>query len=249
MKNPSPKVRLDLLLVERGFFDSREKAQRAILAGEVMAAGQRADKAGAKMPADIPLEVAQKSRYVSRGGHKLEAALSAFGVDPTSQTCLDIGASTGGFTDCLLQHGAARVHALDVGHAQLDWKIRSDPRVAVQEKVNVRYLAPDAFGAERISLAVIDVSFISLTLILPPVCAVLGSEGTLIALIKPQFELERGEVGAGGIVREPELHARAVGKIREFVGSALPTWRWTGLIDSPILGAQGNKEFLACLRS
>lgn len=250
MKTPAPKTRLDCLLVERGFFDSREKAQRAILAGEVFANGQRADKAGSRLPADAAIEITPKSRYVSRGGHKLEAALHAFAIDPTGWTCLDIGASTGGFTDCLLQHGAARVHAVDVGHAQLDWKIRSDPRVVVQEKVNVRYLPPDTF-AEPIALAVIDVSFISLTLILPVACGILGSRGggVVVALVKPQFELERGEVGAGGIVREPSLHERAVDKIRRFAGGTLPTWRWTGVIESPILGGHGNKEFLVCLRS
>ncbi len=249
MKTPVPKTRLDSLLVERGFFDSREKAQRAILAGEVFANGQRADKPGTRMPSDAALEITPKSRYVSRGGQKLEGALVAFGVDPTGLTCLDIGASTGGFTDCLLQHGAARVHAVDVGHAQLDWKIRRDPRVIVQEKVNVRYLPTDAFN-EPIALAVIDVSFISLTLILPVACGIVGGPGgTVIALIKPQFELERGEVGQGGIVRELELHDRAVEKIRRFVAESLPIWRWTDLIASPILGGHGNKEFLACLRS
>lgn len=249
MKNPVAKSRLDTLLVDRGFFDSREKAQRAILAGEVFANGQRADKAGSRLPADAALEITQRSRYVSRGGQKLEGALAAFRIDPTGLTCLDIGASTGGFTDCLLQHGAARVHAVDVGHAQLDWKIRSDARVVVQEKVNVRYLPVDAFD-EPIALAVIDVSFISLTLILPVACGIVsGPGGTVIVLIKPQFELERGEVGQGGIVREPELHERAVEKIRRFSSESLPTWRWTDLIESPILGGQGNKEFLACLRS
>lgn len=249
MKNPVAKSRLDTLLVARGLFDSREKAQRAILAGEVFARGQRADKAGTRLPADVPLEITQKSRYVSRGGQKLEGALAAFHVDPTGLTCLDIGASTGGFTDCLLQHGAARVYAVDVGHAQLDWKIRSDPRVVVQEKVNVRYLPADAFS-EPIRLAVIDVSFISLTLILPVACQIVRHPGgTVIALIKPQFELERGQVGQGGIVREPELHERAVEKIRRCAADSLPTWRWTGVIESPILGGHGNKEFLACLRS
>lgn len=250
MKPPVSKTRLDLLLVERGLFDSREKAQRAILAGEVFANGQRADKAGTRLPGDTVLAVTPKSRYVSRGGLKLQGALEAFQVDPAGLICLDIGASTGGFTDCLLQHGAARVYAVDVGHAQLDWKIRSDPRVVVREKVNVRYLPDDAFD-EPIALAVIDVSFISLTLILPVACGIVGARGggTVIALIKPQFELERGQVGQGGIVREPALHARAVEKIRRFVAGSLPTWRWTDAIESPILGGHGNKEFLACLRS
>ncbi len=243
------KVRLDQLLVARGLFDSREKAQRAILAGEVFADGQRADKAGARFEDAVPLEVAARPPYVSRGGQKLEAALDHFAVDPTGQVCVDIGASTGGFTDCLLQRGAAKVYALDVGHGQLDWKIRSDPRVIVREKLNARNLAP-ADVPEPAFLGVVDVSFISLTLILPPLCAVLDGPGrAVIALIKPQFELERADIGKGGIVRDSSLHERAVEKVRQFAGERLGNWRWTGVIESPILGTQGNKEFLACLRS
>jgi 23S rRNA (cytidine1920-2'-O)/16S rRNA (cytidine1409-2'-O)-methyltransferase len=252
------KTRLDLLLVERGLFSSREKAQGAILAGEVFANGQRADKPGTLIDAAAELQIEEKSRYVSRGGAKLEAALVHFCIDPTGLVCVDIGASTGGFTDCLLQHGAARVYALDVGHGQLDWKIRQDPRVVVREKLNARYLTP-ADVPEPASLAVVDVSFISLTMILPALCAVLApppvagapevGERVVLALIKPQFELARGEVGRGGIVREPELHARAVERIRAFVANQLTNWRWTGVIDSPILGTQGNKEYLACIRS
>jgi 23S rRNA (cytidine1920-2'-O)/16S rRNA (cytidine1409-2'-O)-methyltransferase len=252
------KVRLDCLLVERGVFASREKAQRAILAGEVYANGQRADKPGSLIAAEAELQVEEKSRYVSRGGLKLEAALDHFGVDPAGAVCVDVGASTGGFTDCLLQRGAARVYALDVGHGQLDWKIRRDPRVVVREKLNARYLAA-ADVPESASLAVVDVSFISLTMILPALCAVLGAHPLtangpadgrrIVALIKPQFELARGEVGRGGIVREPALHARAVARIRDFVGEQLTNWRWTGVIDSPILGTQGNKEYLVCIRS
>jgi 23S rRNA (cytidine1920-2'-O)/16S rRNA (cytidine1409-2'-O)-methyltransferase len=247
------KIRLDCLLVERGFFDSREKAQRAILAGEVSIGGHRSDKPGTRVPSDCALEIQQKNRFVSRGGLKLEAALAHFGVDPAGLVCVDVGASTGGFTDCLLQHGAARVHALDVGHGQLDWKIRSDPRVAVQEKINARYLTP-ADLPEPATLGVVDVSFISLTMILPALAAIVEAgagqgRGVILALIKPQFELERGEVGKGGIVREPALHERAIERVRRFVEESLPTWRWTGCMDSPILGAEGNKEFLACLRS
>ncbi len=246
------KVRLDCLLVSRGLFDSREKAQRAILAGEVFANGQRADKPGTQFAADADLQVEEKSRYVSRGGTKLEAALDYFGVDPSGAVCVDVGASTGGFTDCLLQRGAARVYALDVGHSQLDWKIRSDPRVVVREKLNARYLTA-ADVPEPATLAVVDVSFISLTMILPALCAVLtahqSAERTVVALIKPQFELARGEVGRGGIVRNAALHERAVARIRTFVAGQLTNWRWTGVIDSPILGTQGNKEYLACIRS
>ncbi len=250
MKTPA-KLRLDCLLVERGLFPSREKAQRAILAGDVAVSGTRADKAGARFASDAPVEVRQKERYVGRGGTKLEAALHHFSVDPSDRACLDIGASTGGFTDCLLQHGARRVYALDVGHGQLDWKIRSDPRVVVYEKFNARYLAP-ADLPEPVSLCVIDVSFIALTTILPAAVQMFDAApmptAALLALIKPQFELERGDVGRGGIVREPELHERAVEKVRRFVDTNLPNWRWTGVMDSPILGAEGNKEFLACLQ-
>ncbi len=251
------KSRLDCLLVERGHFPSREKAQRAILAGDVMVGGRRSDKPGSQCANDADIEVKQKARYVSRGGLKLEGALRHFGVDPTNRVCLDIGASTGGFTDCLLQHGASRVYAFDVGHSQLDWKIRSDPRVVVREKVNARYLTAGDI-TEPISLCVIDVSFIALTTILPAAVQMFGEEtnggvsassaSTLLALIKPQFELERGDVGRGGIVREPALHERAVDKVRRYTETQLPNWRWTGVMDSPILGAEGNKEFLACLQ-
>ena len=250
------KTRLDCLLVERGIFASREKAQRAILAGDVMVGGQRADKPGSQFANDVPIDVKKKERYVSRGGIKLEAALQNFQVDPTGRTCLDIGASTGGFTDCLLQHGASRVYALDVGHGQMDWKIRSDPRVVVREKINARYLAVGDLP-EPVSLCVIDVSFIALTVILPAAARMFGAEdqpspgaprSNVLALIKPQFELERGDVGRGGIVREPELHARAVEKVRLYVADNLPDWGWTGVMDSPILGTEGNKEFLACLQ-
>ncbi len=251
MTKPTAKLRLDLALVERGYFPSREKAQRAILAGDVFSNDQRLDKPGTRVAIDAPLDVRQKNRYVGRGGLKLEAALKHFELDPTGATYLDVGASTGGFTDCLLQHGANRVYALDVGHSQLDWKIRSDPRVVVLEKFNARHIRATDFP-EQIGRAVIDVSFISLTLILPPLEAVLGrtnDPGTSITmLIKPQFELSRTDVGQGGIVQEPELHARSVAKIQRFVAESLPAWWWMGVIDSPILGTEGNKEFLACLR-
>ena len=245
LKTKIQKVRLDCLLVERGLFESREKAQRAIMAGDVRVAGAVADKPGTKVPDDAVLGVEQKCRYVGRGGLKLEAALKQFGVDPTGKVCLDIGASTGGFTDCLLQHGAARVHAVDVGHSQLDWKIRNDPRVVVREKLNARHLTredvPDA-----IALCVIDVSFISLTLILPPAFARLEPGGALIALIKPQFELGKEEVDAGrGVVRDAGAQRRAVEKIEHFVRVTLAK-SWRGVIESPILGGEGNREFLAC---
>ncbi len=252
---PKTKHRLDILLVERGLFDSRQKAQRAILAGEIFVSGQRIDKPGTAVPADVEIQAKLKDRYVGRGAYKLEAALKQFELDPRGWVCLDVGASTGGFTDCLLQHGAAKVYAYDVGHGQLDWRIRSDPRVVVREKLNARHLTA-ADLPEPTQLGVIDVSFISLTLVLEAVTTALAASlvvaapggGVIVALIKPQFELARGDVGRGGVVREPELHTRAVAKIQAFVASCLPQWRWTGVIDSPILGTEGNKEFLVCLK-
>jgi len=246
MKTENKKTRIDTLLVARGFFPSREKAQSAIMAGEVNVDEQRIDKAGTKIAPDAKITVKSAQRYVGRGGLKLEAALQQFKIDPTGTTCLDIGASTGGFTDCLLQHGATQVHAIDVGHSQLDWKIRSDPRVIVREKLNARYLSRDDIP-DPIDLCVIDVSFISLTLILPPAFDLLSPEGVIISLIKPQFELNKEDVGKGGIIRDSELHERAVQKIKDFVkNNLLKTWE--GVIDSPILGTEGNREFLACLR-
>ena len=215
------------------------------MAGAVSIDGQRADKPGAQVAGEALISVKASERYVGRGGLKLEAALAHFAIDPTGATCLDIGASTGGFTDCLLQHGAAKVFAIDVGHSQLDWKIRSDPRVVVREKLNARYLTA-ADVPEPINLCVIDVSFISLTLILPPAVALLRNGGVLIALIKPQFELRKEDVARGGVVREPELHEQAVEKIRSFV-TGLPGVAWRGVLESPILGGEGNKEFLTCL--
>jgi 23S rRNA (cytidine1920-2'-O)/16S rRNA (cytidine1409-2'-O)-methyltransferase len=241
------KFRLDQLLVTRGLTESREKAQRAIMAGEVSVEERVIDKPGTRVPADATITLRERERYVSRGGVKLEAALRAFAAPVPGAVCVDIGASTGGFTDCLLQHGAARVYAIDVGHSQIAWKIRGDPRVIVREKINARYLARGDFP-EPIDLGVIDVSFISLTLILRPAFELLRCGGMLIALIKPQFELSRGSVGKGGIVRDPVLHADAVAKIRTFVEETLRQ-TWSGCIESPILGAEGNKEFLACLRA
>ncbi len=243
---PVAKLRLDQLLVARGYFESREKAQRAIMAGTVRIGEQSADKPGTKVAEDAPITVRSAERYVGRGGLKMEAALAQFAVDPTGLTCLDIGASTGGFTDCLLQHGAAKVYAIDVGHSQLDWKIRSDPRVVVREKLNARYLTRDDIP-DPIDICVIDVSFISLTLILPPAVALLRNGGVIVPLIKPQFELRKEDVGRG-VVRDPALHTAAVEKIRAFV-EGLPGLTWSGLIESPILGGEGNKEFLACLRA
>ena len=227
------------------------------MAGQVRVGGHVSDKASAKFSEDAPVTVAEPERYVGRGGFKLEAALAHFEIDPSGLTCLDIGASTGGFTDCLLQRGAAKVWAIDVGHSQLDWRIRSDPRVVVREKLNARHLTA-ADIPDPIALAVADVSFISLTLILPAALDLLTAGGVIVPLIKPQFELRREEVGRGGIVRDPALHAAAVDRIRAFVekmpasprpdGSAVRL-NWCGHIESPILGGEGNKEFLACLRA
>ncbi len=241
-----PRQRLDLLLVARGLCESREKAQRVIMAGAVMVGSTVVDKASAKVPEDAEIVVKTAERYVGRGGLKLEAALREFSVDPTGAVGLDIGASTGGFTDCLLKHGAVKVYAVDVGHSQLAWKIRSDARVVVLEHCNARRLGP-AEIPEPIDVCVIDVSFISLTLILPPALQLLRSTGVLIALIKPQFELRKEDVARGGVVRDPALHEQAVAKVRDFVGASLHC-EWQGCIPSPILGGEGNKEFLACLR-
>lgn len=235
------KSRVDLLLVQRGLCASREKAQRLIMAGAVFSNGTRMDKASLQLAEDAPLEVRSADRYVGRGGYKLEGALRHFGVDPKDWVCLDVGASTGGFTDCLLQHGAANVYALDVGHGQLDWKIRSDPRVVVMEHCNARHLQPEDLP-ERVQLAVADVSFISLTLVLPPMASVLTDGGYMLVLIKPQFELSREEVGRGGIVRDAAAWQRAVDKIRDF--AAARGWRWGGVVESSITGTDGNREFL-----
>jgi 23S rRNA (cytidine1920-2'-O)/16S rRNA (cytidine1409-2'-O)-methyltransferase len=215
------------------------------MAGQVFSGGTRLEKASQTFVEDAPLVVREGERYVGRGGLKLEHALQDFSIDPAGLVCLDVGASTGGFTDCLLQHGAAKVYALDVGHGQLDWKIRNDPRVVVMERCNARRLQPGDLP-ERICLVVADVSFISLTLVLPPVAALLTDGGMIVALIKPQFELSREEVGRGGVVRDTAAHTRAVDKIRDF--SAARSWTWMGVTDSPITGADGNREFLCLIR-
>jgi 23S rRNA (cytidine1920-2'-O)/16S rRNA (cytidine1409-2'-O)-methyltransferase len=243
----SQKQRLDLLLVARGLCESREKAQRAIMAGDVSVGERVVDKPGTKVADDAPISLRAADRYVGRGGLKLEAGLGEFAVDPTKAVCLDVGASTGGFTDCLLQHGAAKVYAIDVGHSQLAWKIRSDPRVVVREHLNARFLTREEIP-EPIDICVIDVSFISLTLILPPAADLVRPDGVILALIKPQFELRREEVGRGGVVRDAALHEQAVEKIRSFTAETLRR-QWVGCIPSPILGGEGNREFLACLRN
>ncbi|HEY5793011.1 MAG TPA: TlyA family RNA methyltransferase [Chthoniobacterales bacterium] len=245
--NKIPKLRLDQLLVERGLCASREKAQRLILAGSVRVHAAPAAKPGQLVPADAVVELLAAERYVGRGGTKLEAALAHFQVPVQGAVCADLGASTGGFTDCLLQHGAARVHAIDVGRGQLDWKLRQDPRVIVREGINARRLTVADLG-ERVALAVADVSFISLALILPAAFDLLVPGGRMIVLIKPQFELTKSQVGKGGIVRDEALQLSAVEKIRGVAEQALGR-RWGGFIPSPILGAKGNREFLALLET
>ena len=236
-----PRLRLDKLVVERGLAVSREKAQALILAGQIQVNGQAATKAGAAVPADARLElVGQPLRYSSRGGLKLEGALADLGVDPTGKVCLDIGASTGGFTDCLLQHGAARVYAVDVGKGQLDWKLRQDKRVVVRESLNARYLKPDDLG-EPVDLVTMDVAFISVEKILPAAAACARPGAVFLVLVKPQFELTRRQVGKGGIVRDPALHREAVEKVRR--AAAALGLEEIDVRESRLPGAEGNREF------
>lgn len=232
-------------MVERGFFESRESAQRAIMAGEIRIGENVAVKASQPVDPEAPIAIAESQRYVGRGGQKLEGALDYFHIDVRERVALDIGASTGGFTDCLLQRGARKVYAVDVGHGQLAWKIRNHPRVVVLEKVNARALSRVEIP-ELVELCVIDVSFISLTLILPNAFRLLTPDGVILALIKPQFELQRKDVGRGGIVREPALHEKAQEKIVRFAETA--GHRVIGLVPSTITGADGNQEFFICLR-
>jgi 23S rRNA (cytidine1920-2'-O)/16S rRNA (cytidine1409-2'-O)-methyltransferase len=236
--------RLDLLLVERGLVESREKARALILAGKVLVDGQRLDKAGHVISVEARIELLESPRYVGRGGLKLEAALDHFGIQVKGRTCLDVGSSTGGFTDCLLQHGAARVYAIDVGTAQLDWRLRNDPRVVVHEQVNARYLTRSEVP-EPIALAVCDVSFISITMILPALKNILADDGEMVILVKPQFELEREQVSKGGIIRDPRLHQQACQRVEDAVHRL---GFQTDIIPSPVLGAEGNQEFLLYAR-
>jgi 23S rRNA (cytidine1920-2'-O)/16S rRNA (cytidine1409-2'-O)-methyltransferase len=237
------KERLDKLMVARGLVETRTRAQALILAGQVFSKEQRLEKAGVEVAIDIELTIRETLPYVSRGGLKMAAALAHFQLDPSGWTCLDIGASTGGFTDCLLQHGARRVVALDVGHGQLDWRLRQDQRVEVRENINARYLKPAEFN-ELFQLVVADVSFISLTRILPVIPPLAAPDARVVTLIKPQFEVGRDEVGRGGIVRDEAAQQRIVDEIEQFAQSL--GWRSNGVIDSPIRGADGNREFLAC---
>ena len=240
------KKRLDVLLVEQGYADSRTKAQAIIMSGQVYVDGQKADKPGMSFDESLPLEVRGATcPYVSRGGLKLEKALRDFGVDPTGYVCSDSGASTGGFTDCLLQQGASKVFAIDVGYGQLDWKIRSDPRVVVMERTNVRYVTPEQLG-EPLDLSVIDVSFISLKIVLPVIKTFLKpNKGQVLCLIKPQFEAGKDKVGKKGVVREPQTHKEV---LDDFVALADSLeFQILGLTFSPVKGPEGNIEFLAHL--
>ncbi len=240
------KRRLDTYLVETGLAESRHKAQALILAGQVLLNERPADKPGQPVPPGAVVRLRGETlRYVGRGGLKLEAALREFGVEVSDAVCLDVGASTGGFTDCLLQHGARRVYAVDVGRNQLAWKLRCEPRVILREGVNARYLTPEMFP-EQFAVATVDVSFISLALILPALCPLLLPEAALILLIKPQFEVGRAEVGKGGVVREAKRQADAVTRI--IAASRHNRLVPLRLIASPILGAAGNREFLLLAR-
>jgi 23S rRNA (cytidine1920-2'-O)/16S rRNA (cytidine1409-2'-O)-methyltransferase len=238
----TPRTRPDSLLFERGLVESRQKAQALILAGEVLVDDQKVTKAGQKISPDAEIRLlGRKTRFVSRGGEKLEGAMERFAIDVHGKVCLDVGASTGGFTDCLLQRGARKVYAVDVGRAQLHWNIRQDPRVVVCEKVNARYLSAETVP-EKVEFVYCDVSFISVTLILPALIPLLTPTAAMVVLVKPQFEVGKGEVGKGGIVRDPALHEKAIDKLRSALGEL--GFHNLQTMDSPILGAEGNKEFL-----
>jgi 23S rRNA (cytidine1920-2'-O)/16S rRNA (cytidine1409-2'-O)-methyltransferase len=237
------KQRADQALVDRGLVDSRTRAQALILAGKVFSGERRVDKPGQALPADAPLTVrGQDHPWVSRGGLKLAHGLAAFGLSPAGRVCLDVGASTGGFTDVLLAGGAARVHAVDVGHGQLAWKLRSDPLVVVHEKTNARHLTA-AQVPDPIEALVCDASFIGLATLLPAPLALCVTGAWAIALIKPQFEAGPGEVGSKGVVRDPAVHAAVCARIETW-WAALPGWRVLGITESPITGPEGNHEFL-----
>jgi 23S rRNA (cytidine1920-2'-O)/16S rRNA (cytidine1409-2'-O)-methyltransferase len=242
-------MRLDQALVVRGLCESREKAKRSILAGQVRINRQLAHKASDTVRESDSVSLDQPQKYVSRGGHKLEHALNHFHIDVIGKTAVDVGASTGGFTDCLLQAGAAKVFAVDVGHGQLAWKLRNDPRVVVMEKTNARDLIPGSFPGPFVpfDLAVIDCSFISLRKVLSPAIALLKPFAKIIALVKPQFEAGKAEADKGqGVITDPKIHERVIEELRQFT-DALGTARWVDWTESPLLGPAGNKEFLALI--
>lgn len=238
-----PRQRLDQLVVDRNLSESREKAQRLIRAGLVRVKGQTASKPGHLFPDDSEVSVDAQALFVSRGGDKLQGAFEAFGINVETLVCLDVGSSTGGFTDCMLQHGAARVYAVDVGTSQLHWKLRNDPRVVVMENVNARYLKPAAFP-EQPAFATIDVSFISLTKVMGAVTDVIRSGARIVSLIKPQFEAGPRDVEKGGVVRRPEVRERVIGEVRSF-GTGRLGLEWLGIVESPLKGPAGNTEYLA----
>jgi 23S rRNA (cytidine1920-2'-O)/16S rRNA (cytidine1409-2'-O)-methyltransferase len=246
----SEKQRIDLLLVERGLTPSRERARALILAGRVMANEQKIDKPGATVAPNAAIRLlGEDMRYVSRGGFKLEAALEHWHIAAAGRSCLDVGSSTGGFTDCLLQHGAVHVTAVDTGFGQIAMKLRNDPRVRLVERCNARFLEPMALAAagdQALSLLVMDVSFISATLLLGPVFAAAPSLKEAVVLVKPQFEAGRGNVGKGGIVRDPEVHQMCIDRVAACIDSL--AWRVVGTIPSPITGTEGNQEFLLYAR-
>ena len=247
------KLRIDQALVDRGLCESRTQAQRAVMAGQVRVNGHPAKKPSDAVREGDTIEWLHGDRYVSRGGHQLEHALQHFAVNPTGLRAVDLGASTGGFTDCLLQHGATKVVAVDVGHGQLAWKLRQDPRVEPLEKLNARHLTLAQLGqlgasAEPFDLAVIDCSFISLRMILPAAKGLVRDGGRIVALIKPQFEAGREEVSRGaGVIEDPAVHARVLQELEAFVAGSLPGLGWRGVTESPLLGPAGNREFLALL--
>jgi 23S rRNA (cytidine1920-2'-O)/16S rRNA (cytidine1409-2'-O)-methyltransferase len=238
--------RLDLALVRRGLAESRERAQGMILAGLVEVAGQPVDRSSYRVASDREISIrGPEHPFVGRGGLKLAAALEQFSIDPTGMTALDVGASTGGFTDCLLQRGAAKVYAVDVGYGQLAWRLRQDPRVVVIERCNARYLDRTAI-AEKIHLATIDVSFISLALILPAVARVVDETGVVLALVKPQFEIGKGKLGKGGVIRDDRIRRDTINQVRRAIEAQ--GWRWLEEMPSPIAGQKGNVEYFVRLR-
>ena len=240
-----PKVRLDQLMAQRGLTESREKAKAIVMAGLVQVDGAVVDKPGRLVPLSTSITLTKPfPTYVSRGGHKLEAALEHFSIDVRDKVLLDVGASTGGFTDCLLRHGARTVVAVDVGYGQLDWRLRNDPRVAVLERTNIRHLKREEIGFPTEG-AVIDASFISLRLVVPAVSDLLSRKAFIVALIKPQFEVGKGRVGKGGVVRDPGLHQEVINRLIAFFRNS--DWTVEGCIPSPLLGPKGNREFLMYL--
>ena len=246
---PAKLARRDLALVERGLCESREMAKRAVMAGQALVNGQRAAKASDKVKPSDEVTLAATDKFVSRGGHKLEHALETFGVEAAGLRAIDLGASTGGFTDCLLQHGAAMVAAVDVGQGQLAWALRNDERVHVMERTNARHLTPASFPQpfEPFDLAVVDCSFISLRQILPATVDLLPPGGQVVMLVKPQFEAGKAEADKGqGVIRDPQVHSRVLDELRAFVNDESPL-EWVAEIESPLTGPAGNKEFLVLL--